>query len=95
MTKGISSKASKGSHGRSLSQKTLNMQKNQFAILEGVPEGGVQKKISDFTKSTMNRKRPLSPEKTENCRAKKPNKEGNPNLIPLGTRSPPAHQATQ
>ena len=36
----------------------------------------------------MNRKRSLSPEKTENCRAKKPNREGNPNLTPLGTRPP-------
>ena len=71
MTKGTSNKTGKGGHGRSLSQKTLHMKKtNQFAVLEGVPEGGVQKKISEFTKSSMNRKRPLSPEKTENCHAK-------------------------
>ena len=45
MTKGISNKTGKGGHGWSLSQKTLHMKKtNQFAVLEGVPEGGGPKK---------------------------------------------------
>ena len=93
MTKGISSKVSKGGHGRSLSQKTLNLKKNPFSILEGVPEGGVQKKIADFTISSNNRKRPLSPEGNGNGRAKKPNNDVNPNLIPLGTRPPPSSKS--
>ena len=55
-------------------------------LLEGMTEGGVQKKISDFTNSNLNRKRPLSPEEVENDGAKKLNKECNINLVPLGTR---------
>ena len=87
MTKGSLNKSGRGGHGRPLSQKTLNMQKkNQFAALEGVAEVSVQKMISEYTVSKTNKKRPLSPEKTDNCRAKKLNCEGNPNLIPLGNR---------
>ena len=94
MTKGPINKSGRGGHGRPLSQKTLNMQKkNQFAALEGVSEGSVQKMISEFTVSKTNKKRPLSPEKSDEVHAKKPNREGNPNLIPLGKRPPQSSSA--
>ena len=88
MTKGASIKSNRGGHGRTLSQKTLQLKKtNQFTVLEGVPEGGVQRKISDFTNSNLSRKRTLSPKKVSNEGAKKTNTDSNPNLIPLGTWS--------
>ena len=75
MTKGTINKSGKGGHRRPLSQKTLHMKKtNQFAVLEGVTEGTVQKKISEYTNSNVNKKMPLSLEKTKDCCAKKPNR---------------------
>lgn len=86
MTRGSTIKSNRGGHGRASSQKSLNFNKmNPYVVLEGVPEGGVQRKISDFTESNL-KKRPLSPEKSSTTRAKKPNYESNPNLEPLGTR---------
>ena len=72
--------------GPCLSQKTLHLNKtNQYTVLEGVSEGSVQWKISDFTNTTLNRKRPHSLEKISTAGAKKPNKDSNSNLTPLGS----------